>query len=174
MQPRLSEALRRFLPADDSPESMQNVERICTSVRDQDLACVKPGFEYYISKLEQKDALGDLMKIMRALRLFNPRRITDLELNDLADVLQVLTFFDEQQIRQLCEELLTYLNVVRTGPNLDRHMDISAWWRTNAEHLPKWYMQLLRKLNCSIQLALLSNGYFLCWSCTLTTPATLL
>ena len=153
---RLEVTLDRIVPA-PPPEAPEAARAAATALKAQIRASVvshaQKGFDYYLSKWEQKDALGDMRPILQACRLCDPLRIRQLQGECTVAVLSALKFLSSDDIAGLTLELPKYVNVATGFPD---KLDRSAWWRQHERQLPAWFKaacvaQILQPNSASVE-----------------------
>jgi hypothetical protein len=98
------------------------------------VACVKPAFDYFVSKFEHE--LKPVVDAFKAAQLFWPHKVNDLSPDSSSvDSLKAFPFYQDSTLfNHLKVELPCYLS---TSADLGQHVDPLDWWKCQSKTLPR-------------------------------------
>ena len=99
------------------------------------ISCVKPAFDYFISKFRHE--LKPTMDAFKAAQLFLPRKVNDLcpDSSSVDNLKAIPIFQDTNVLDNLKAELPCYLS---SAIDLGNDVDPLDWWKRHSTTLPSW------------------------------------
>ena len=118
---------------------------------------IQPGLDYFESQME--GSLKGALEAFKSVRLFSPHKAHTMKPVALdVDSLKSFPFFDDNTLKEMKEELPTYL---AKCADTDESFCPVTWWKQNSDQLPVW-AAAFRKCSLFSQVLLLLSMFFLC------------
>lgn len=121
------------------------------------ISCIQPGYAYFESRFGEQVELHQLVKCLKAARLFSPVKLKDMQPSTtIDDSLAAFPVFDDPTL--LCDLMVELAAYMATVHDVSPDVNILEWWKRHESQLPH-FAEVVELLSLCSQVQPLLSGY---------------